>query len=192
MSARVHVGLKDFGKRLQRLGPEIEQRLRAGLLDGAMRIQAQVQTEIATSQPHKPVDTGVYAAAFESKRTHDGAVMGNKSPQGAWVEVGRRKGPVSKEGQQHLADWVRRKKLYLDILPAVQRSLRASRPGPLGKDGRAKLKADSVTEACARVAFLIARKIAREGYDPRFPVGRAVRHAPITKDLRDALKGLKP
>jgi len=177
------INLSDLNKRLRKLTPELQRAMHKGLVEGANRIVAQVQQEIETTSPHKPVDTGAMAAGYRARRTARGAMVVSSVPQALWIERGRRPGPVSAEGRRHLADWVRRKHLYLEELANVM-AQHHSGESPLkrtfvdldtGKVKRRTLKRAAIDEACDRVAFAIARKLASKGYAPRYPLKRAIK-----------------
>lgn len=168
------ISIDQLGGELRQLAKRMPERVRRGLQDAALEILPLVQQEIEATTPHKPVDVGTYAASWKRIKTKGGAMVVNTSPQGAWIERGRRKGGVSEEGQKHLADWVKRKGLYLDELANV---LAAHRAGTIQLERRGKrgsVRRSAIDEACRRVAFVIARKLAREGYAPRYPLRRAL------------------
>jgi hypothetical protein len=187
MTTTVHVTLADFAQRLRRLGPEMQRSIVRGLRAGAKRVRAGVAQSIAETQPHPPVDTGVYRAAFEVDSLSNGARVENRVLHAELMEVGRRPGPVP---LQPIAEWVKRKRLYEDELQRVlasrrseHRSERATlRASVRGTDSerssmralRRRQRNDAIDEAVKRVAFVIRRKIAREGFAPRFPMRRAL------------------
>lgn len=162
MSTRASITLAEFGSKLRAMGPVLDKAVRRGLHEGAMLLVVQIHEEIASTTPHKPVDTGDMAAHYRAKRTAKGSIVGNTRPQALWIEVGRRPGPVSAEGRKNLTEWVRRKRLYLDALPKGA----GKRPGR-----------DVVQAACESVAFAIAKRLSEKGYAPRFPVKRALGHS---------------
>lgn len=69
-----------------------------------------IQEEIASVQPHEPVDRGTYKAAWSAEALADGAVLYNPLPYAAVIEHGRRPG-ARRPPPQVLVDWVRRKGL---------------------------------------------------------------------------------
>ncbi|MBI2391506.1 MAG: hypothetical protein HYV09_18090 [Deltaproteobacteria bacterium] len=181
------ITIDQLGPELRALARKMPDRVRKGLREGALAVIAQVQKEIATTKPHQPEDTGAYAAAWRKRNTKDGAIVLNSMPQALWIERGRRPGPVS---STHLLDWVRRKRLYLDVLPKVLAEHKAGKIQLERRGKRGSVHRSAVDEACKRVAFLIARKLAKEGYTPRYPLRRALEHSkkPIADAIARAMK----
>jgi hypothetical protein len=207
----INVSFKGFADAMRRMPEALHKATVNGLVECAMRLQAQTQAEIDTTMPHKPVDAGAYAAGFGVRRRSDGAIFFNTTPQGQWIEIGRRAGPISREGMQHLRDWVRRKKLYLDAIPhtmvraekeranAFVSAIGAVRGNRMKETSVSVIHAHAVRKAAEdmaieSVAFAIAQKIIKTGYAPRFPVARAIKHAeePMRRILSRAVKGAKP
>ena len=187
MTTTVTVTLEDFARRIRRLGPEMHRSIVRGLRAGAKRVRAGVAQSIAETRPHPPVDTGVYRAAFEVESLPEGARVENRVLHAEEIEVGRRPGPVP---LGPILDWVKRKRLYEEELRRVLASrkaedrieranLRAVVKGTGSERTemnrlRRRQRSDAIEEAARRVAFLIRRKIAREGFAPRFPMRRAL------------------
>jgi hypothetical protein len=129
-------------------------------------------------------------AAWRWRKTQDGAIVFNVTPQAEWIERGRNAAPVSAEGRKALELWVKRKGLASDLaaelaakahakklgayLGATKAGIRASRPR-----ARKSVPKDIQEQAIKQVAFLVARSIARYGFPARFPMWRAIR---ATKD----------
>lgn len=187
MTTTVTVTLEDLARRLRRLGPEMRRSIVRGLRAGAKRVRAGVAQSIAETRPHPPVDTGVYRAAFDIESIPDGARVENRVLHAEEIEIGRRPGPVP---LQPILEWVKRKGLYEDELRRVLSSRKEShrieranlRRLVEGTESeraemnrlRRRQRNDAIEEAARRVAFLIRRKIAREGFAPRFPMRRAL------------------
>lgn len=183
------VTLPQLAAKLRKMGPEISRAMQRGLVSGAHRIVAQVQEEIETTTPHKPVDQGTMAAGYRAIKTKKGAKVVNPVPQALWIERGRRPGPVSAQGQAHIAEWVRRKRIYLEELSRV---LAEHKAGTiiLKADKRGSVRKDAVREACERVAYAIAQKLRRQGYAPRWPLKRAIKasHRAVLQDVLQEMK----
>lgn len=200
--ATASINLGDLNKRLQQLGPRLQRAMHKGLVEGAHRIVAQVQQEIETTAPHKPVDTGVMAAGYRARRTARGAMVTNSIPQALWIERGRRPGPVSAAGIQHIADWVKRKRLYLDELTKVMAQhlsgeialKRNYTDRATGKTKRGTIARAAIQEACDRVAHAIAQSIARKGYAPRYPLKRAIKssHRAVLEAVLQSMREVSP
>lgn len=118
---RVNVDLRDLGDTLRALYPKIRASVLKASAECALRIVAQVQVEIdETDVPGPPVNTGAYAAAWRWRRTKDGAIVFNATPQAEWIERGRNAGPISKEGQEALRLWIKRKGLHVGLAVMLQ------------------------------------------------------------------------
>lgn len=177
------ITLPTLAQKLRKMGPDLARHARKGLVEGAHFIVGQVQVEIATTQPHQPVDKGTMAQGYRAQRTEKGAKVTNAVPQALWIERGRRPGPVSAEGRKHIAEWVRRKRLYLDELARVlddHESGVAPISAPMGvkvndRGGFRGLKKAAIEIACQNVAYAIASTIAKKGYAPRWPLKRAIK-----------------
>jgi hypothetical protein len=187
MTTTVTVTLSEFARRVRTLGPRMRRHTVRGLRTGAKRLGAAVAEAIAETRPFVPVDTGVYAAAFEIERLSNGARVENRALHAQDIEIGRRPGPVP---LAPILAWVKRKRLYenelRDVLADRRESHRMERAnlrgivrGTEAERGemnalRRRQRRDAIEEAAKRVAFRIRRKIAREGYAPRFPVRRGL------------------
>jgi hypothetical protein len=138
-----------------------------------------VQREIAASDP-QPVDQGQYKAAWQSTPVEGGAVVGNSSAQSVWIERGRGPGPVP---LAPIREWVRRKGFAVAKLRAT-----------LKGQGQKRVSKSAQEAAIDEAAFLIARKIGREGIAPRWVLRRAIGklNSSIGRSVRDALRGLNP
>jgi hypothetical protein len=125
MSGTTHVtiSMKDLAPFFRNLGPKFEKAAIQGLRDSGQMLKRgileQIQETKVDGKHRPPVDTGVYRAAWRVTSLPDGCRVSNDTAYAAIVELGRGPGPISEEGFRHLCDWVRRKRLYLDALPAA-------------------------------------------------------------------------
>lgn len=188
---RKRISIDQLGGELRQLAKRMPDRVRVGLQEAALEILALVQAEIESTKPHKPVDVGTYAASWKRIKTKTGAMVVNPTPQAAWIERGRRKGGVSEEGRKHLADWVKRKGLYLDELATVLAEHKAGKIQLERRGKRGTTRRAAIDEACRRVAFVIARKLANEGFSPRWPLKRALAKSKpkVAAAIARAMKG---
>lgn len=136
--AQFSVDLKDLGAALAK---DVKGRYSAAL--SAMRRTARTygprlaQTAVDAAQP-KPVDRGTYRRSFQAEDTPDGVLFGNVSPHAGLIEEGRRAG-APMPPLAPIAAWAQRKKIALR-----------------GKSVKRQ-------KAAMRIAYVIARAIARRG-----------------------------
>lgn len=103
---------------------------------------------------------------FEVKQRGDGIVFQLIMPDYAeFVDKGRRAGAVSKEGQERIAEWGRRKN-YIESLRKRDLENRQERQAK-NKTNRKKktLKKMPFDRAKKAFAYLVSRKIAKSGYE---------------------------
>lgn len=163
------IALPDLGPELRRLAREFPKAVEAGMRECAMLVGGQfVQDAIASSSPYLPVDRGQYKASFRTRRIAGGARVYNLSPQAVWIERGRRPGPVP---LAPILAWVRRKGLADGPMgSAVRKGAYGMKRSVLAsKKKRAAREQDAIA-----IARKIQRKIAAEGYAPRWPLRRAL------------------
>ena len=96
------------------------------------------------------------------------AVTGASAKYGDIIEIGRRPGPISKEGVASIMLWVRRK-LRPDVLAVERLTRRATkRITTKGKRG-----GNPRERAIKSVTFLVARKIREKGFKGKFMFQKA-------------------
>lgn len=86
-------------------------KIREGLIAGAVRVQGIILNEVIPAEERQPVDRGAYRAGFRVEPTDDGADIINTSPHAPFIEFGVRAENV-KTGPamvKALEEWVVRK-----------------------------------------------------------------------------------
>lgn len=212
-TTHVTISMKDLAPFFRNLGPKFEVAAIKGLRDSGQVLKRgileQIQETKVDGKSRPPVDTGVYRAAWRVTVLPDGCRVSNDTAYAAIVELGRGPGAISEEGFRHLCDWVRRKKLYLDELAAINKASakarRAEMNAALAKTGknataqpvaheiskirkavRAAHAKDATTIAVEHVAWAIRRKIEERGTEPRYPFARGLVAA--EQDMRDVMR----
>jgi hypothetical protein len=133
-----------------------EKQMKKALHRAAVRGIRRVTEEIDKLGNRKPVDRGIYRAAWKALATDDGAVLFNDSPHAGFIEQGTRPHmpPI-----EPLKAWVLRK-----FGPTLRREFKAAGGAKvLGKPMK-----DYAETAAAALAFAIAKSIARKGTAPRY------------------------
>lgn len=162
-----------------------------------------VRQAVFATQPRPPFDRGTYANSWHRIAIPDGARLLSSDPKASVIDGGRRPGKgVSKEGMVALEGWVRRHHMADDAGAKALARAEKQRTTAWRSDSPAKplaylaakkisksLLAKGATESAIRsIAFLIARKIKRDGMPAKLVLQRAGRQltAEVLKDARDA------
>lgn len=163
---RVTATPAELGKALRRLQAQMPEAAKDAMVEAGLQLQGSlIQREIASSSP-PPVDQGQYKAAWSKVETQNGILVGNETKQALWIERGRGPGPVPFKA---ILAWVKRKGF-------VRASVKAQKRGQ-GRDSQGRFKGASqsdIEQAETSAALAIARKIERQGIEPRWPLRRAL------------------
>lgn len=101
---------------------------------------------------------------FEVKRTLDGYTFNLIMPDYSyWVNVGRKPGNVSKEGQASISEWAKRKGIVGKFQNENLVTRQKLREGSTRK--LKPLKKIPFDKAVKQITFLISRKISKKGYE---------------------------
>lgn len=126
---------------------------------------------------------------FEIKQTTKGIVFNLVMPDYSYyVDKGRKKGPVSKEGRKLISQWAKRKGIVEDYRV---KNLKERKEAQSGVKNPKALKKIPFNEAVEQITFVVARSIGRKGYKGNkfltetITDGRILR---LEKDISDALK----
>jgi len=175
----------------------LESQLRSAIVRGlrksAKGLIVEARSQITRTMP-EPDDTHEYKRSFGKSNTKDGVDVGNTSIQSIWIERGRRAGPVSVEGIERLAAWVKRKGLYFRYIADARLEIeRTLSPTKRGKERVAK-RGSIIDTACLMAATAIARKLKARGYEPRHVFERALRAQAqaIAESVRAEVKRVQP
>lgn len=167
-----------LSRKIRTLAARFPAAAEAAMRDGAQRLKGDlVQSAIASSTPHPPVDMAQYKAGFRSADVPGGAHVFNITKQAEWIERGRGKGKVP---LAPIIEWVRRhptmwKSGVATQRAAIRRGLRASKTKGIPVTVDAKhVSGLAKDRAIVEVAQAVARSIAAKGYAPRWVVRRAL------------------
>jgi len=108
-------------------------------------------------------------------------------PEYYWVNKGREPGKVSKEGKKSIESWVQRKAIVGDF---QSKNLQARIEKRTGKRAKYKtLKKLPFKKAVAALTFIVARGVAKNGYEPTYFLDEVLNDGRLKKldaDLREA------
>lgn len=111
---------------------------------------------------------GQFRNSFQVENRPSGPVLYNDAPHAGIVELGARPHPVSEEGIQAIAEWVKRKLMAGEIREARGALRRAERrKDPTAASWRKATEAN-IEERALRIANAIAWKIRRSGQVGRY------------------------
>lgn len=111
----LNMGVAEWGRYMQRLGPRFMPAVLRGVRSGAQRCVGIMQTRTDLAIPASDhgtagaVDTGLYKAAWQSAPLSNGAQVFNSRPYSAVIDFGRRAAVVGRAGITNLEQWAKRK-----------------------------------------------------------------------------------
>jgi hypothetical protein len=172
------------------LGPRLkaDEKARMAGLIRTIRVTAKttapaiVQGCVDSTQPHIPVDRGTYRRSWQVGNIDGGAVVYNSAPYAAIIEHGRRPGkfpPI-----RAIEEWVARKG-FVQAAAGFKMGVTAFRRAAGYEEGKTSARSQNNAAVIRQAAFLIARKIAREGMAARHVLARA--EPRITAAVRNAI-----
>lgn len=108
------ITLREAGSYFDPNGPlakELRGAALKGLYSAALRAKRDIVSKVIPSKDPKPIDRGIYRAAWQVDKLKNGALISNSAPHAAMIEFGVAGGKVviGTKAQMALAEWVQRK-----------------------------------------------------------------------------------
>jgi len=108
-------------------------------------------------------------------------------PEYYWVNKGRKPGKVSKEGKTSIENWAKRKAIVGDFANKELQTRIEKRTGKRAK--YKKLKKLPFKKALKALTFIVARGVAKKGYEPTYFLDEVLNDGRLKKldaDIREA------